>query len=137
MVKEKGVLSTPNPKPGRTVSENVAESVKDFYNSDEVSRMMPGKKDYVTIRNKDGKVQIQKRLVLANLQEIYQLFKEKFPASQIGFSKFCELRPKNCILAGKSGTHTVCVCTLHQNIKLMMSGAKMQNFVLDSDEIAL
>lgn len=137
LVQEKGVLSTPNPKPGRTLSKNIADSVKDFYNSDDISRMMPGKKDCVTIRNKDGKIQVQKRLVLANLQEIYQLFKEKFPANKIGFSKFCDLRPKNCILAGKSGTHTVCVCTLHQNIKLMMYGAKMQNFVLDGDDTAL
>lgn len=136
LVKEKGILSTPNPKPGRTLNENVAELVKDFYNSDDVSRMMPGRKDCVSIKNKEGKTQVQKRLVLANVKEIYQLFKEKFPTIKIGFSKFCELRPKNCILAGKSGTHTVCVCTLHQNIKLMMNGAKMQNFVLD-DETSL
>jgi transposase len=136
LVKENGILSTPNPKPGKTLNENVVELVKDFSNSDDVNRIMPGKKDCVSIRNKEGKIQVQKRLVLANLKEIYQLFKEKFPTSQIGFSKFCELRPKNCILAGKSGTHTVCVCTLHQNIKLMMTGAKMQNFVLD-DETSL
>lgn len=133
LVREKGILSTPNPKPGRTLSDVTAESVKDFYNSDEVSRMMPGKKDYVTIRNKEGKNQVQKRLVLANLHEIYQLFKEKFPANKIGFSKFCDLRPKNCILAGKSGTHTVCVCTLHQNVKLMMNGAKMQDLKFDDE----
>ena len=55
LVKEKGVLSTPNPKPGRTVSENVAESVKDFYNSDEVSRMMPGKKNMSPLEIKTGR----------------------------------------------------------------------------------
>lgn len=107
LVKEKGVLSTPNPKPGKTLGVNIAESVKDFYNSDEVSRMMPGKKDCVTIRNEHRKIQVQKRLVLANLHEVYQLFKQTFPEYQSGFSKFCDLRPKNCILAGKSGTHTV------------------------------
>lgn len=83
---------------------------------------MPGNKDYVTIRNEYGKIQVQKRLVLANLKVIYQLFKQKFTENKIGFSKFCDLRHKNCILAGKSGTHTVCVCTLHQNTKLMMNG---------------
>ena len=29
------------------------------------------------------------------------------------------------MLAGSSGTHTVCVCTHHQNIKLMFNGSKL------------
>ena len=51
---------------------------------------------------------------------MYREFKEKFPDHKIGFSKFAELRPKHCILAGASGTHAVCVCTIHQNVKLMI-----------------
>lgn len=43
----------------------------------------------------------------------------------IGFSKFAELRPKYCILAGASGTHSVCVCTIHQNVKLMLLGERL------------
>lgn len=31
LVKENGVLSTPNPKPGSTLNENIADSVKDIY----------------------------------------------------------------------------------------------------------
>jgi len=38
-----------------------------------------------------------------------------------GFSSFASLRPQWCILAGASGTHSVCVCTYHQNSKLMVS----------------
>lgn len=41
------------------------------------------------------------------------------------FSKFAELRPRNCVLAGASGTHTVCVCAIHQNVKLMLEGGKI------------
>ena len=33
---------------------------------------------------------------------------------KIGFSKFCELRPKWCITVNSSWTHCVCVCTYHQ-----------------------
>jgi hypothetical protein len=36
------------------------------------------------------------------------------------------LRPKECVLAGGSGTHSVCVCTIHQNMKLMFQGAKLE-----------
>ena len=35
------------------------------------------------------------------------------------------LRPKNVALAGASGTHSVCVCTLHQNVKLMLEGSRL------------
>ena len=84
---------------------------------------MPGRKDFVSVKQGKQRVHIQKRLVLSNLKEAYQLFKGNFPTEKVGFSKFAELRPKHCVLAGASGTHAVCVCTIHQNIKLMMLGA--------------
>ena len=56
-------------------------------------------------------------MVLCNLQEVYIEFKDEFPDQKVGFSKFVELWPKHCILAGASGTHSVCG---HQNVKLMM-----------------
>ena len=57
---------------------------------------------------------------------MYREFKERFPDRKIGFSKFAELRPKHCVLAGASGTHSVCVCTIHQNVKLMSLVQEMQ-----------
>lgn len=45
---------------------------------------------------------------------------------KIGFSKFAELRPKHCVLAGSSGTYTVCVCTHHENVKLMLKATKLK-----------
>ena len=134
LVKEKGILSTPNPKPGKVLSQKTADSVREFYNSDEVSRALPGMKDFVSVKQPDGKrVHVQKRLVLGNLKEIYKLFKENHQTLNIGFSKFAELRPKNCILAGASGTHSVCVCTIHQNVKLMMLGGKIEELTKDDD----
>ena len=58
----------------------------------------------------DKRQHVQKRLVLSNLREVYSEFKERFPGRKIGFSKFAELRPKHCVLAGASGTHTQCMC---------------------------
>ena len=52
---------------------------------------------------------------LCNLQELYTAFKEKHPNVNIRFSKFCALRPKWCVLAGSKMTHSVCVCSAHQN----------------------
>ena len=94
---------------------------------------MPGKKDFVSVKQGEQRVHIQKRLVLSNLREVYQLFKDRFPTETVGFSKFADLRPKHCILAGASGTHSVCVCTIHQNVKLMMLGVKLSDLTAHSD----
>ena len=67
---------------------------------------MPGKKDYVSVSRNTQK---QKRLILSNLNELYANFKPKYVSTSIGFSKFCELQPKWCVLAGSSGTQCVFV----------------------------
>jgi len=88
---------------------------------------MPGKKDFVSVKKEgDKREHFQKRLVLSDLKQVYRVFKEKFPNHKIGFSKFAELRPKHCVLAGASSAHSVCVCTIHQNVKLMSLVAEMQ-----------
>ena len=69
LMKEKGVLSTPNPKPGHTLPAETIDLVQSFYESDEVSRMMPGCKDFVSVRKAEGRVHVQKRLILSNLKE--------------------------------------------------------------------
>ena len=118
LVKDQGILSSPNPKHGSSSLSQATISL-------EVSWIMPGKKDFVSIRKDNQRAHVQKRLMLGNLKELYQEFKEKQPTDKIGFSKFAGLRPKHCILAGASGTHTVCVCTIHQNVKLMMISGKI------------
>ena len=117
LVDDKGVLSSPNSKAGKTLSQDALELVKSFYHHDDVSRVMPGKKDFVSSRNDDGeKVHMQKRLVLCNLKEAYHYFKELHPNVKVRFTKFTLLRPKECVLAGTTGTRSVCVCVIHQNV---------------------
>lgn len=126
ILQEKGILESPNRRPGKSLSCEVVAVVRSFYQSDEISRVLPGMKDCVSVRSENGdKVKLSKRLVLCNLKEAYKSFKDKFAGMKVSFSKFAELRPKNCVLAGSSGTHTVCVCTSHQNVKLMMENAKI------------
>ena len=47
---------------------------------------------------------------------------QQHPGSKVGLSKIAKLGPKECVLAGATGTHSVCVCTIHKNVKLMMEG---------------
>ena len=123
---EYGVLSTiPQTKTENSTDENIEKEIIEFYQTDEVSRVMPGKKDCLVVKTKEGgKKTEQKRLVLFNLKDAFQQFKEKNPTKNIGFSKFASLRPPWCILAGSSGTHNVCICSIHQNLKLMMDASK-------------
>ena len=78
---------------------------------------MPEKKDYVSVSKVKN---FATRKSLCNLQELYTAFKEKHPNVNIGFSKFCALRPKWCVLAGSRMTHFVCVCSAHQNVVLLV-----------------
>ena len=64
---------------------------------------------------------VQKKLLLCSLDELYAIFKEKYPEAKVGRSKFFQLRPKWCVFAGTSGTHVVCVCKYHENFKLILS----------------
>ena len=65
---------------------------------------------------------MQKKLLLVNLKELFLEYKKENGA-EVGFSKFCELRLKWCITVRFSGTHRICVCTIHQNIKLMLESS--------------
>ncbi len=118
--KKNGILGLCDRKQGKALANELKEEILQFYESDENSRMCPGKKDTVSIRNKDGdKIKHQKRLVLSNLCELYATWKEANPYKKVGFSTFAAQRPKYCVLAGSTGTHAVCVCKYHQNPKLM------------------
>ena len=115
LLDSRGILALPDAKRGSGISDEVIKDVLLFYQDDEFSRLMPGKKDCVSIgRN----IHEQKRLLLCNLNELYSAFKKKHPNHKIGLSKFCSLRPKWCVTVTSSGTHTVCVCTTHQNTTL-------------------
>lgn len=122
LVAEKGILSSPNVKCGHRLSSNTEMLIKEFFMNDEFSRQMPGKKDFVSIRTPTGRVHEQKRLLLNNLKELHALFKEKNSSVKVSFSKFATLRPKNCVLAGASGTHSVCERNLsdYQSLLKMM-----------------
>ena len=123
-----GILADPMLKKGKALAPSTVDAVLAFFEDDEISRPCPGKKDFVSVKVHGKREQKQKRLILLNLNEMYAQFKERHPQLKIGISKFCELRPKWCVTVGARGMHSVCVCTIHQNPKLMLAaigGLKM------------
>lgn len=88
--------------------------------------MCAGTKECLSIYDPNTKVKEkrQKLLILTDLKNLHFEYlkqcqndeEESIPS----FSYFASLRPKECVLAGEPGTHTVCVCIQHQNAKLKL-----------------
>ena len=114
---QKGILEMPDVVGGNRIQETIRELVQDFYCDNEYTRQLPGKKDCVSIGQKQY---MSKRLILGNIKELYAAFKARHPDAKIGFSTFAALRPKWCIPVGPKGSHIVCVCTHHENVKLLL-----------------
>lgn len=130
---QKGVLATTVAKAGKSLPDSIKNAVNDFYNNDLYTRMTPGRKSKVFVQIDGERVEMQKRLILFDLSELYDLFKIANPKIEIGFSTFAKLRPKNCILAGAKGTHSVCVCTIHQNAKMMLDAIDVKELTAKSE----
>ena len=113
----KGILAQTSQKNSKAMAQETIDLVYAFYEDDENSRQLTRKIDYARIQKGVHK---QKRLVLCNLHELFVAFNERNPDVKIRFSKFCTLHHKWCVIAGSSGTHSVCVCTTHQNTILLV-----------------
>ena len=50
--------------PGRSISNNTIEIVQKYYKNDEISRILPGRKDFVSMKVENSRVHKQKRLIL-------------------------------------------------------------------------
>lgn len=126
LVDEYGILLNSTKRSGSmTLPDETINLVKGFYRNDEINRACPGLRDYVTHKENGEKQTIQRRMVLVNLSEAFELFKEKHKDIKVGFSKFASLRPPECVLAmEKYGTHSTCVCCYHQNVKLIFESLK-------------
>ena len=118
MQKNKGIIGIEDTKNWQRLSQQTIALVTNFYCRDENSRQLPGKKDSVSVSKNE---RVSKQLLLCNLKELYALFKEAYPEQKLSFSKYASLRPKWCFSAGPKGTHSVCIYSYHQNIKLLMS----------------
>ena len=60
-------------------------------------------------------------------------YQDQNPKAKIGFSSFVLLRPKECVLPGVSGTHSVFVFTILQNVKLMHIASKILEVCVIND----
>lgn len=72
VVAECGILSMPPPKSGKKLEDSTIELIDRFYNSDDISRMQPGMRDFVTVRVDGIKTTVTKYIFLT-VSEIYRI----------------------------------------------------------------
>jgi len=84
----------PVARTGKTLSPDILDKVRNFYESDEKNRIIPNKKDVVTVKVNNQNEKKQKCLMLCDVNNLHAQFKEVYPQFLIGKSKFAELQPK-------------------------------------------
>ena len=77
------------------LSEEQPKSVENLYNREDISRICPGKKDFISVKTPGGRELKQKRLLLLNVKEVYELFKKEEPDLKIGTFKVCLTAPSS------------------------------------------
>lgn len=99
--------------------ENLDELAKKFYESDVVSKHCPGIRDFVIMRDENGKkIKIQKFLMHITVERAHEEFKLAFPSQKVCLSKFSSLRPKYVQTMDKFLWNT-CVCIYCANLSLI------------------
>ncbi|GBO13558.1 hypothetical protein AVEN_54992-1 [Araneus ventricosus] len=102
------------------LSEDQKKEVIDFYKQDSISRILPGKKEYVSVKDPvTGKrTKYQKRILIMKLKEAYQLFKEEAKI-YIGLSTFAALHSAE-VFPVSQRDHEVCMCMYRENIEMLL-----------------
>lgn len=64
-----------------------------------------------------------KRFLMMTVGEVYGVFQAEYPDTNIGISKFYELRPEFVYLR-KDFPHNMCLCRFHENVRLLLESLR-------------
>jgi len=85
-------------KSERSKSSTVAtleKSVEEFYCNDTVSRQLPGRKDYVIVRNGGKKEKMQRKVLIMTVMQAFKQYKTKSNSANWRI-KFCQFTSEIC-----------------------------------------
>ena len=96
----------------------------EFLERDDNSRM-PGKKDFKTVRGKEGlgKEKNQKRILNDYIKNLHEKYLKKFPERKISLAMFCRFRTAYLLLVNFA-SRNVSLCSRHQNLALKLKALK-------------
>lgn len=109
------------------VPDDVRKKIINYFLEDSNTIDCSGMKEYVSIKDDNGQtIKVQKKILIYNINELYNNYvKQNQHTSVPSLPFFAQLRPKQCVFADAPGMHNVCVCAIHQNIKLKLSAVKL------------
>ncbi|CAF1275201.1 unnamed protein product [Rotaria sordida] len=121
MAQSVGLLPIPTaPRVSRSLPLAVKNAILHFYERDDISYQMPGKRDTIVVKEQDGtRKTYQKSILLFNVREAHQMFLQDNPGIDVSRSVFAQLRPPY-VMVKSSMPHRVCVCLYHQNVNLLI-----------------
>lgn len=129
------VSKTENDSDNEEEEENYAEpsdlhnSIKQFYHREDISREMPGMKQFKSVKTSSGiKEKFQAQYLTMTIGEAFEIFKLENPDVLVSKSTFNNLRPAYILPSNKT-PHDVCSCKYHQNIKLIFDS--IQKYIID------
>ncbi len=64
------------------IPPSVVKTIQEFYKLDTISWQAPGKRDTKVVKENGVKVKYQKRHLLLNIREVYELFMEQYPSKK-------------------------------------------------------
>ncbi|GFR05647.1 uncharacterized protein TNCT_283711 [Trichonephila clavata] len=105
----------------------VKKQIYDFYDRDDINRQMPGIKDVKTVKSNMGvKLRIQKRTMIINIREAFEILKETYLETFVGKTAFYKERPTHTHSANQRySSKSFCVCTTYSNyINLLLAISK-------------
>ena len=105
----------------------VKNKITNFFYREDVSITFPGKKDYVMVRDGDGKrTKMVKHVLVLTLREAYNEFKKEEPEIDISLDCFSKQCPPNVLLR-HCLPKNVCVCRYHVNVNFLISALHMHD----------
>lgn len=111
-------------------SDVMNELIKNYYLDEKNCYICPGLRQSVISRDltTGEKTYAQKRMLLYTLHDLYKNFIDDYKGDEAlpKFSYFVSLKPQECVYAGDPGTHTICVCVEHENIKMKLAAITNQ-----------
>jgi len=100
----------------------------EFYERDDVSRIMPGKNDAT---KSDGKRQ-QTRILNDYLICLHEQFRSEDQDMKCSYSQFSKLRPRHVRLTSLISRNT-CQCKIHQNMALKLNYLRAYHIQVSSN----
>lgn len=82
---------------------------------------------------------VQKKMLLYTLRDLYNNFIHDYKQLTVlpSLSYFASLKPRECVHAGDPGTHTICVCEYHENVKLKLAAVSNELHYRDLMELVV